>query len=292
MEYAVTTFYKFMPLQAEALPALKNALQEKAKTLHVIGLLLLAPEGVNATLAGSAAELRQYKDFLQATFGELFFKNSVSEITPFKRFKVKIKEEIVQLKRTDVVPTGNDKHVSPQAWDALIEKDDTVLIDVRNWYEAKLGTFKNAIDPKTKHFSEFPDWLKDSGITKDKKIAIFCTGGIRCEKAAVAVKEQGYEHVYQLDGGILNYIEQRPNKNFEGECFVFDHRTAVGQDLLPSKKYRLCANCGNGGALTKTCVQCSKDYRTCDDCVTKTSALLCSKNCRHQYSKQLEKTNA
>lgn len=286
MEYQVTTFYIFTPLEKTRLPIIKKALEEKAKQLNIMGLLLLAEEGANATLSGSKEGLQAYKTFLEEQFGSLTFKDSVSDTPPFRRFKVKIKQEIVQLKRTDILPTGNEPHVSAEEWDKIIEDENAVVIDVRNWYETKLGTFKNAIDPKTWTFSQFPKWLKKSGIPKDQKVGIFCTGGIRCEKAAVAMKEQGYENVYQLDGGILDYIEKQPNKNFEGDCFVFDHRTAVGQDLRPSKTFTRCWSCGNAGSIDRTCQVCTNEYKACEDCAKTMKVALCSKNCRYHYNLQ------
>jgi len=288
MEYHVTTFYIFTPLTKEELPTIKKSLEEKAAELGVQGLLLLAEEGANATLSGSEKDLEAYKQFLCDRFGALKFKDSVSEKPPFRRFKVKIKQEIVQLKRTDIQPTGQEPHVSAEEWDRLVEDEDAVLIDVRNWYEVKLGTFKNAIDPKTWTFSQFPKWVKKSDIPKEKKVGIFCTGGIRCEKAAVAMKELGYENVYQLDGGILDYIDKRPNQNFEGDCFVFDHRTAVGQDLRPSKTLDRCWSCGNAGSIDRTCELCNTEYKACEDCAQSMAVALCSKNCRHHYNMRKE----
>lgn len=284
MKYTVTTFYKFMPLEEGKLADLKHALEERAREFSMMGLTLLAPEGVNATMAGKPADVQQYQQFLREQFGELNFKDSGSDKMPFKRFKVKIKKEIVQLKRTDILPSGRESHVSPQQWDELLSSDDAVIIDVRNDYEVKMGTFKNAVNPQTKTFSEFPEWLKRAGIDKQRKIGIFCTGGIRCEKAAVAIEELGYEHVHQLDGGVLNYLEKQPHKNFDGECFVFDGRCAVGQDLLPSQKYATCPGCGNGGFLERSCVACEKEFKICDECLAKDSVAICSKACRSRYA--------
>lgn len=283
MEYFVTTFYKFTSLPEAELASIKEELEKQAHAGHILGLVLLAPEGINATIAGGAAAIAEYKKLVSERFGQIVYKDSLSQTAPFKRFKVKIKPEIVQLKRTDIQPQGNEASLSPEEWDKEMQAD-AIVIDVRNWYEAKLGTFKNAINPQTETFSEFPQWLKKSGIPKQKKIGLFCTGGIRVAKAAVVMKEQGYEHVYQLEGGILNYLAQRPNKNFEGECFVFDHRSAVGQDLRPSQQYKVCPHCGNGGSIEKTCAVCQAAYKVCPECVAALPAALCSKNCCYQYS--------
>jgi UPF0176 protein len=290
MEYTVTTFYKFTPLEASALPALQRLLEAEGERLGLLGLTLLAPEGINATISGSAAGIEEYKQFLLNQFGDMLFKDSPSDKKPFKRFKVKIKQEIVQLKRTDVLPTGSEEHISPEAWDKALQEEDRVVIDVRNWYETRLGTFKKAIDPGLKHFSQFPGWIKKADIPKNKKISIFCTGGIRCEKAAVALKEQGYEHVQQLDGGILNYLAQKPNNSFEGQCFVFDQRVAVDQELKPSQTHAICPHCGNPGATKSTCMHCDKNYQACDECLAKLPASLCSKRCRNEYSLDKEKS--
>lgn len=285
MEYVITTFYKFLPLETDSLIDRKNSLLAQAEAQGVFGLILIAPEGINATIAGFAEDIAQYKDFLIQEYGEMVFKDSTSDYMPFRRMKVKIKEEIVQLSRTDIQPTGRESHISPEAWDAMVENGEMMLIDVRNAYETKIGTFKQAIDPKTDTFKQFPDWLKESQIPKHQKIGIFCTGGIRCEKAAVAMKEQGYENVHQLDGGILNYIEKRPNKNFEGECFVFDHRVSVGQDLKPSKKYKMCRDCGNSGELTASCERCDAAFSICDECQAKATHILCSRQCKYEFAR-------
>lgn len=289
MPYFVTTYYKFTSLPKRQLPTLKRLLEEKAQELGILGLVLIAEEGINATISGGKPDLLMYKDFLVEHFGGLRFKDSVSDIRPFKRFKVKIRPEIVQLKREDIQPVGTESHLSPDEWDALMAEDDTVLIDVRNWYETKLGSFTGAVDPKTWQFSQFPEWLKKSGIAADAKIGIFCTGGIRCEKAAVIMHEEGYRNVHQLDGGILNYIENRPQGYFEGDCFVFDHRVAVGQGLQPTTRYGKCPHCGNGGEVSMACVQCEASFKTCQDCLSALPAALCSKNCRYRYAQLCEK---
>jgi UPF0176 protein len=289
MSYIVTTFYIFTPLAQERLLALKSELESEAKAKGIVGLMLIAEEGANATLAGEAANLAEYKQFLTGTFGELMFKDSPSDRLPFKRFKVKIKPEIVQLDRPGLVPTCSEVHLSSEEWNELMADTDAIVIDVRNWYEVKLGSFKNAINPKTWKFSQFPAWLASSGIPTDKKIGIFCTGGIRCEKAAVAMKEAGYENVQQLDGGILKYIEEKPNQNFAGECFVFDSRCAVGQDLQPSRAYSTCVGCGNGADQNAICEFCAKDYRICADCQAGRTGSFCSKDCRYRHHLRQER---
>ncbi len=286
MDYLVTTFYKFTSLGEKQLAHSKQDLEKHAHDLSLFGLVLLAPEGINATIAGSVEAVTAYKQLISDRFGMMRYQDSSSDRPPFKRFKVKIKPEIVQLKRTDLRPNGSQVHLSPQEWNRATEQENMIMIDVRNWYETKLGTFKNAINPRTWTFSQFPAWLQKSGIAKDANIGIFCTGGIRCEKAAVAMKEQGYENVSQLDGGILHYLQVSPNQNFAGECFIFDHRIALSQDLRPSTIYSLCPQCGNGGSIDQTCAYCAASYKICEECLAKSAVVFCSKDCRFKHSRR------
>lgn len=281
MEWQVTTFYKFLPVEVDKLNDHKMQLVKQGRALNVEGLVLIAQEGVNGTLAGSILGIEQYKKFLCDLFGDLRFKDSISESRPFRRFKVKVKSEIVQLMRRDIQPSESEVSLSPNDWDAMIAGGDFTLIDVRNKYETQLGSFRAAIDPETEQFSQFPAWLKVADLPKNFNIGIFCTGGIRCAKAAVAMKEQGYTNVYQLDGGILNYLKHRPNKNYIGDCFVFDHRVALGQDLLRSEIIERCWRCGNGGWLPRNCQRCDALFKTCAGCDRTRSEVACSKNCRY-----------
>ena len=287
MEYHVTTFYKFTQIPGSSLAELQERIESVAADLNMGGLLLLATEGINATIAGTPDAVMHLKAHLEVLFGELQYKDSSSDTQPFKRFKVSIREEIVQLRRTDIQPSAQS-HLSPREWDELMADDAAVVIDVRNWYETKLGSFKGAIDPDTEKFSDFPEWVKKSNIPQHKRIGIFCTGGIRCEKAAVAMEELGYTNVHQLDGGVLNYIEKRPNKSFEGECFVFDHRMSVDQRLKPSTKYGRCPHCGNAGDIARNCDRCKVEYKTCADCEAQLPRPSCSKRCRNELRQGIE----
>jgi UPF0176 protein len=258
-DYYVSTFYKF---QKDADPEkTKLFLEDISKKLNVRGLIIIGTEGFNATVCAKNIEnLENFKDAIRDYFkvADLFFKDSESVVCPFRRFKVKIRPEIVTLGDTTLVPfelDGKNNHLSPTEWNQVMKNDDPIIIDTRNWYETKIGTFKGAINPMTNKFTEFPKFLEKNNIPKDKKVLIFCTGGIRCEKGILEVQKQGYKNVYQLYGGILNYLKESPNDQFEGECFVFDHRVAVTQNLQPSTQYRLCPHCGQ----------------------------TCSKNCAHHY---------
>lgn len=281
MQFTVTTFYLFTPISAESLAEVRTQILNKGQELNIRGLLLIAAEGLNGTIAGTPESIGVFKNLLTEKFGPMNFKDSPAESQPFRRWKVSIREEIVALGKPDIVPNGKNNHLSPQEWDKMLHEEDAVVIDVRNSYETKIGTFKGAIDPKTEKFNEFPQFVKNSGIPKDKKVLICCTGGIRCEKAIVEMQQQGYEHVYQLDGGILKYIEEMPNQSFEGECFIFDHRVAVDQNLQPSKKYSMCVHCGNPGDMKGDCVKCHAHSTICNGCKAKGKLQVCSKNCNH-----------
>jgi UPF0176 protein len=158
------------------------------------------------------------------------------------------------------------------------------MIDTRNWYEYKIGTFQGALNPDIEKFTDFPEYIEKQGISKDKKMLIFCTGGIRCEKGILELQQQGYEKVYQLEGGILNYLAQYPRDEFKGECFVFDHRVAVDQNLSPSKNYVLCPHCGQPGDTSIVCKRCDHEDKICESCAQLTyKKETCSKNCAHQW---------
>ena len=241
----VAAFYKFMPIAAPA------AVAEKIRALHerfpVSGTLIVADEGINSTIAGQDTDLDAFLAALQALVGTLEPKYSWCGFDPFHRFKVKEKQEIVTFHDKDV---GADKlvgtYVAPEHWNELVRREDVLLLDTRNRYETRIGTFRGAEDPDVDSFVEFKDYL-DAVIEKRgiKKIAMFCTGGIRCEKSTGYALARGAEAVYHLDGGILNYLEKVPEEQslWEGECFVFDHRVSVDHDLNCGS-YRLCHSCG------------------------------------------------
>lgn len=287
-QFFISTFYKFKKdADPEKTKAFLEACAEKHQTL---GLIIIGTEGFNATVSALSAEkLQLFKNEITSYFNvpDLFFKDSVSNVSPFRRFKVKIREEIVTLGTPELAPfdqDGKNHHLTPEEWNHVMKNEDHVIIDTRNWYETKIGTFKGAINPMTDKFTEFPDFLEGRQIPKDKKILIFCTGGIRCEKGILEVQRQGYKNVYQLYGGILNYLKESPHDQFEGECFVFDHRVAVDQNLQPSNQYKLCPHCGQPGKTEITCKRCDTADYICEDCAElEWKKDTCSKNCAYQY---------
>lgn len=284
--YYVTAYYKFLKLND--LETIQTKLEEKAVELKIKGLVILGSEGFNSTCAATSKEsLNAWKVFIAEFFGAkgIAFKDSESPKAPFRRFKVKIREEIVTTGIPEMMPPeGKNYHLSPTEWNQVMkEEDDYVVIDTRNWYEYKIGTFKGALNPNIEKFTDFPQYIEAQGIQKDKKMLIFCTGGIRCEKGILELQDKGYDNVYQLDGGILNYLAEYPNDQFEGECFVFDHRVAVDQDLKPSVKYGLCPHCGQPSEIKIDCVRCDSEELICVDCAEiEFKKDTCSKNCAHQ----------
>ncbi|MET0248140.1 MAG: rhodanese-related sulfurtransferase [Sphingobium sp.] len=222
-------------------------------SLGTCGTLILAREGINGTVAGTADAVEALIRHLRALPGcaDLDVKYSVSAGAPFGRMKVKVKEEIVTLGAGDLDPAHQaGTHLDPAEWNALIADPDTLLIDTRNAYEVACGTFKGAVDPATASFRAFPDWfdalaeqLRAEG--KSPKIAMFCTGGIRCEKSTALARSRGFEEVYHLRGGILRYLEEMPADRslWQGDCYVFDERVAVGHGLTPGDHIQ-CAACG------------------------------------------------
>ncbi len=237
--YKVMAIYKFATLpDAEAL---KAPLAEFCCSRGIKGTLILAPEGINGTVAGSHDAIDALADYLLASgpFGTRLdgaeVKYSFADSAPFLRMKVRLKSEIVTLRAPEADPSkAVGTYVEPEDWNSLIERNDVVLVDTRNDYEVGLGTFQRALDPKTANFTEFKDYVaKNLDPARDKKVAMFCTGGIRCEKASSYLLSQGFEEVFHLKGGILKYLEVVPEQEsrFSGECFVFDERVSVGHGL-------------------------------------------------------------
>jgi UPF0176 protein len=242
----VAALYKFAPLTG--LRQLQAELQEVCDKNNVCGTLLIAHEGINGTIAGSRTGIDRVLHFLRRHKGlqDLEHKESSAETQPFYRMKVRIKKEIVTMGVAGVDPNEVvGTYLSPEEWNKVIADPDTVVIDTRNDYEVKIGTFKNAVNPHTESFREFPAYVENHlNPKKNKKVAMFCTGGIRCEKASAFMKKLGFEEVYHLKGGILKYLEKVPEEKslWQGECFVFDQRVSVKHGL-ETGTYTLCPSC-------------------------------------------------
>jgi len=281
----ISAFYKFTPLAVEALPTLREQVEKALESLGFFGLFLLGAEGLNATILGEADKMPEIKKFLENLFGPIEFKDSPGKERAFLRLRVKIRDEIVTLNRPGLVPQDKSRHLTPQQWHKKMQEPGVRILDTRNDYEVDIGKFRNAEDFNIEEFHAFPEKLKNSDIKKEETVLIYCTGGIRCEKAILEMNEQGYDNVYQLDGGILKYIEEfKDDGHFDGECFVFDHRVAVTNKLEPSKTYRLCPHCGQPGMTPIDCDQCGRPEIVCNKCLTLSPHnKTCSKNCAHHH---------
>lgn len=242
----VAAFYKFLPLKN--IPQLQQAIREVCDEAAVLGTILLAAEGINGTIAGSREGVEKLFVYLRGLDGleDLDSKLSFCDENPFYRMKVRLKKEIVTLGVDDLNPRRQvGQYVAPEDWNDLISRPEVRLIDTRNDYEVEMGTFEGAENPDTRSFRDFPVWVeKNLSADKDQEVAMFCTGGIRCEKSTSLLKKMGYKNVYHLQGGILNYLQQVPVEKslWKGDCFVFDNRVTVDH-AMQEGRYVLCPAC-------------------------------------------------
>jgi UPF0176 protein len=242
----VCALYRFVRL--DDYRRLQAPLQQLLQDQAIAGSLLLAPEGINGTVAGTRAAIDTLLAWLRndARFAALECKESCTDHLPFRRARVKLKQEIVTMGVPGIDPNRSaGTYVDPSDWNELIQAPDVLLIDTRNDYEVRVGSFRNAVNPRTRSFREFPRYVRDHlDPARQRKVAMYCTGGIRCEKSTALLRELGFEQVFHLRGGILRYLEQVPSQQslWEGECFVFDERVTVDHRLQPGS-YRLCHAC-------------------------------------------------
>jgi UPF0176 protein len=234
-EIIIASFYKFVDL--EDFEEMRAPLLAKMHELNIKGTIILAAEGINGSFAGHHEQMHFFYQFIHQDnrLSDIHFKETFDKENPFEKSKVKLRQEIVTMGIKDVDPLKTvGTYLNPEEWNELIKDPDVILIDTRNDYEYELGTFKNAINPNTENFRNFPEYVEANLLDKkEKKIAMFCTGGIRCEKSTAYLKNLGFEKVYHLHHGILNYIEKIPSEQslWEGQCFVFDNRVAVDEQL-------------------------------------------------------------
>jgi UPF0176 protein len=247
MSVHIAALYRFARFEDPA--RLVAPLEEACRAESVKGTLLVSHEGINGTIAGGEAGLARALEAIRRITGlsDIDVKRSEAQAAPFLRMKVKLKREIVTIGDPTVDPLkAAGTYVEARDWNALIADPDVVLIDVRNDYEHRIGTFRGAVDPETASFSEFPAFVRERlSASRDKTIAMFCTGGIRCEKASAFMLQEGFANVFHLKGGILRYLEEAPEEDslWTGGCFVFDERVAVGHGLAPDGRYTLCHGC-------------------------------------------------
>ncbi len=274
----VASFYKYTDIENPEEFAEKHL--EFCKELGIKGRILVAQEGINGSVSGSEEQVERYKEemLLDQRFYGIEFKEEECLMHPFNKMKVKIKPELVRFEQQVSYKEGGE-HLSPEEFLQMAQEEDVVILDVRNNYESRVGKFKNAITPDIKTFREFPTVIDSLQDKKGKKIVMYCTGGIRCEKASAFLKKEGFSQVYQLHGGILNFAKELPDTIWEGKCFVFDKRllSEVNAEDKPLTNCELCnipcdlyKNCRNKDCdkLTITCLDCERSYGGC-----------CSKEC-------------
>lgn len=234
-EIVIAAFYKFVPI--DDFETKRAPLLAKMQEYNIKGTIILAAEGINGSFAGLRSDMDLFYQFIKQDerLADLNFKETFDKENPFDKIKVKLRAEIVTIGDKSIDPLKTvGTYLNPEQWNELIRDPEVVLIDTRNDYEFELGTFKNSINPNTENFRDFPEYVQKHLLDKkDKKIAMFCTGGIRCEKSTAYLKDLGFENVYHLQNGIISYIEQMPQEQslWEGQCFVFDNRVAIDHQL-------------------------------------------------------------
>ena len=245
--HKILSFYEFCDLDVDKVTKNKNKIFETSKNNSILGTIILSIEGINGTVSGSSESIDILNQLIKDLGYKCNIKFSVSEKKPFKRLKVKIQKEIVTFMNLGKSAKNTGTFIPPENWDDFISNEDVKLIDVRNFYETVIGKFPKSIDPNTETFTDFIDYIdKELSSNKDQKIAMYCTGGIRCEKASSYMKDIGFNNIFQLEGGIINYLNKvEENKgSWDGECFVFDERVSLKYNSEIGN-YELCHGCRN-----------------------------------------------
>lgn len=243
----ILSFYEFNSFDLSQVKENQKKLSIECKKLDIIGTIILAEEGINGTISGDEENIDFINVFLSKIGYKANIKTSFSNKNPFKRLKVKIQNEIVTFNQFGKFASNTGDFIEPEEWDDFIQSGDVKIVDVRNLYETVIGNFPNSLDPQTETFTEFKDFVDTELIkSKQKKIAMYCTGGIRCEKASSYMKDIGFENVFQLKGGIINYLNTKDKHNgvWEGECFVFDERVSLDYGCEVGN-FELCHGCRN-----------------------------------------------
>lgn len=289
----ILLFYKFEEIKNPEYFARRHL--NFCKKLGVLGKVLVSKEGINGSISGTREQIEKYKQFLLSLkgFENIKFKKESSFEHPFRKINVRVRNEIISL-RKPVNMNNKGKYIKPKEFLDLYKNEnlkDVIILDTRNYYECELGRFKNAVNPNIKTFRELPNFVENfkKDIDKNKKIITYCTGGIRCEKASAYLKEQGFDNVYQLEGGIINFCQQFPNTVWEGKCFVFDKRLVsdINQNNMPITR---CIDCGELCDLYKNCknLNCDKLVIICVNCQEKLQGC-CSKGCLSEFNNYARK---
>ena len=278
----VLLYYKYVPISDTA--AFREAHYEKCRSLNLKGRIYIAQEGINGTVSGDSADTQAYKEYVESLpgFAGIHWKEASHDEIPFAKLKVKIRPFLINFGiGNQVDPRKGGRHLEPQEWKQVMEQEkDYVILDVRNSYESEVGHFENAIRPNVEAFSDFPKWVQELVPYKDKKVLMYCTGGIRCEKFSAYLVKEGFKDVSQLKGGILNYIKQVGTNHWKGRCFVFDDRLSTDCGT-PQEPLAHCQHCQRPEDRHINCsnMTCNKLFIVCDDCAHKYLGA-CSTECR------------
>jgi len=277
----VTLFYKYSKINKKDLEKKRKQLTEKCNQLNIRGRILLAEEGINGSVSGPKTKVNQFKKHLskKENFPEITFKDNKCDDHPFKKTHIRIRDTIINIGTKIDVQNKGQYITAEELKKSLDNKEELILLDARNDYESRIGKFKNAITPQIKSFRNFSTITKQIEKYKQKKIVMYCTGGIRCEKASALLKTKGFKQIYQLKDGILRYIEKYPDDHFQGRCFVFDRRVSIltgKKDTTP-----ICDTCGDLAKKYSNClnVHCDKLFLSCPPCYQRLEKN-CSKKCR------------
>lgn len=285
-EYRVLTFYRYVALPHAK--ALQKVHLSMGNEIGILGRILISPEGINGAACGTIEQVRQYKQYLHShpEFVGLTFREQESHFNTFKKLHVRVKDEVINSgigPDPELDPNKKSgKHLDPETVRQFKDDPDVVLLDVRSNYEHQIGKFKNAVTLDIDHFREFPEKLKELEEYKDKKIITYCTGGVKCEKASALLKEKGFEEVYQLRGGIVQYANETGGEDFQGRCYVFDRRVAVDVNTVNPEFISHCIHCGRKSARYVNCVkpECNEQVIMCQPCSIKWYGA-CSSECYH-----------
>ena len=278
----ILLYYKFQPI--EDVEYFIRVHKRKCAELGIVGKVLVGKEGVNGSVAGSKELMEKYKEFVHSIkgFEGVMFKEELGKESPFNKMIVRKRKEIVSLhKDVDMSKKGN--YVNPEEFLNGVEDENVIILDARNDYEYEVGKFKGAVNPNIKTFREFPEFVEKFKENKKKKIYMYCTGGIRCEKASLYMEQEGFEDVHQLHGGIINFRQEIPDKAWEGKCFVFDKRL-VSKDSESSEAIANCVSCNEVSDLQRNCknVACDLLVVQCSNCQEKFHGC-CSNGCMHEF---------
>ncbi|MDX1639339.1 MAG: rhodanese-related sulfurtransferase [Balneolaceae bacterium] len=293
--YEVILYYKFTDIEDP--DSFCEEHKQFCRQLGVKGRIYIGHEGINGTLGGTPEQVRRYKEQLTSIegFEGIDFKTDTSDFIPFAKLKCKTRDEIVALHEEDVNPENGGNYLEPHEWKEVMESgEDYVMIDVRNDYETKIGHFEGAITPEVENFYDFPDWLDQFDAPRDKKVLMYCTGGIRCEKFSVLMKEKGWKDVNQLHGGILRYAQEEGGEHFKGKCFVFDDRLVVPVNKGNLEPIARCEITGKPADSYINCanMECNKLF-VCSEEGARLMEGCCSEECRQsEFKRPFDPENA